>query len=59
MTLYIVKMDRLTFDRGIYNGTEILGYYLNRETAEAVAEAHKKGITNRDAYIEEVEVNTD
>ena len=57
MKVYVVKEDTCTYDRGLYDGTEIVGYYLNKEKAEAVAATIKKGMTTyRDGYVEEIEV---
>jgi hypothetical protein len=57
MRAYVVKEDTCDAYRGCYEGTEIVGYYLNREKAEAVAATIKKGITTyRDGYIEEIEI---
>lgn len=57
MKAYVVKKDTCTYDRGLYNGTKVVGYYLNKAKAEEVAATIKKGITNyRDGYVEEIEV---
>lgn len=55
--IYKVTTDKLTFDRGLYDGTVTIGYYLNKETAERVAEKHPETLTNTAARVEEIEVN--
>ena len=60
MKIYVVKKDECTYDRGIYCGTVIVGYYTNEETAKGIAAAIKEDITTyRDGYVEEIEVNED
>lgn len=60
MKAYVVKRDNCSYDYGHYTGTTIVGYYINKATAEAVAATIKKDITiYRDGYVEEIEINED
>ena len=60
MKIYVVKRDNCTYDRGIYCGTTVVGYYTNETTAKKIAAAIKENVTTyRDGYVEEIEVNED
>ena len=59
MTVYKVEITKLTFDRGAFDGYELVGYYANKEKAEKVAEeryANRNGVVEGKTVITEIEV---
>lgn len=58
MKIYIVKQSTYDFYNGSYCGTEVLGYFLNKEKAETVADENKadKYHTTGNAFVEEAEI---
>lgn len=56
MTIYRVYNETLTYDRGIFNGYETVGYYANKAKAEEVKASIKPGMVTGKAYIEEIKV---
>jgi len=61
MKVYKVEIERLTFDKGCFDGYVLIGYYTNKEKAERVAtEAYKNRnkIVRGDTTITEIEVDT-
>lgn len=56
MTIYRVYSERLTYDRGLFEGYRTVGYYANKAKAEEVKASIKPDIVTGKAYIEEIEV---
>lgn len=38
MKIYRVEIEKLTFDRGAFDGYKLVGHYTNKEKAERIAE---------------------
>ena len=38
MKAYKVEIEKVTFDRGLFEGWEVVGYYVNKDKANKVAE---------------------
>lgn len=38
MKVYRVEIEKLTFDRGMFDGYELVGHYTNKAKAERIAE---------------------
>lgn len=49
MTVYKVEIEKLTFDRGMFDGYELVGYYTNKTKAERIA---KEKYNNRNTVVE-------
>ena len=59
MKIYKVEIERLSFDMGVFQGYELIGYYANKDKAEKVAkEAYEKRcpIDRGETKITEIEV---
>ena len=56
MKVYKVYFEKLSFDRGCFEGYVTKRYYATEEKAEAVKATIKKGVCTGEAYIEEIEV---
>ena len=59
MKIYEVSYIELSYDKGLPEGTKVLGYYLNKATAERVAAENPATWLNRAATVREIEVNED
>ena len=60
MKIYKVEIEKLTFDRGIFNGYKLVGHYTNKEKAERIAEEvynNRNQIVEGEIYITEIEVD--
>lgn len=57
MTIYEIKQAKLSFDWGRFEGYEIIGYWANKKTAEEIATALPRTITEGEVIITEIEVN--
>lgn len=49
MKVYKVEIEKLTFDRGMFDGYELVGYYTNKKKAERIAEER---YNNRNKVVE-------
>lgn len=38
MKAYKVEIEKVTFDRGLFEGWEVVGYYVNKDKANKIAE---------------------
>lgn len=61
MKAYTVKQNTYNFYTGAIEGSRLLGYYINKATAEKVAaeNTHDDYHTLGDAYVEEITINED
>lgn len=60
MKIYKVEIEKLTFDRGMFNGYKLVGHYTNKEKAERIAEErynNRNWVIEGKTYITEIEVD--
>lgn len=60
MKIYEVKIEKLTFDRGLFEGYKLIGHYTNKVKAERIAEEkynNRNKIVEGKVYITEIEVD--
>lgn len=62
MKMYRVEIERLTFDRGLFDGYELVGYFTNKAKAERVAEeryTNRRKVVEGKTKVTEIEVDTE
>lgn len=60
MKVYKVEIEKLTFDRGAFDGYKLVGHYTNKEKAERIAEEvfnNRNKVVEGKTYITEIEVD--
>lgn len=60
MTVYKVEIERLTFDRGMFDGYELVGHYTSKAKAERIAEErynNRSKVVEGKTHITEIEVD--
>jgi hypothetical protein len=60
MKIYKVEIEKLTFDRGIFDGYKLVGHFTNKAKAERVAEEvynNRNKVVEGKTYITEIEVD--
>ena len=60
--MYRVEIERLTFDRGLFDGYELVGYFTNKAKAERVAEeryTNRRKVVEGKTKVTEIEVDTE
>lgn len=61
MKVYKVEIEKLTFDKGCFDGYVLVGYYTNKEKAERVAKEayeNRNKVVRGKTTITEIEVDT-
>ena len=60
MTVYKVEIEKLTFDRGMFDGYKLIGHYTNKAKAERIAEErynNRNCVVEGKTHITEIEVD--
>ncbi len=60
MKVYKVEIEKLTFDRGAFDGYKLVGHYTNKAKAERIAEEvynRRNKVVEGKVYITEIEVD--
>jgi hypothetical protein len=60
MKIYKVEIEKLTFDRGAFDGYKVVGHYTNKEKAERIAEEvynNRCKVVEGEIRITEIEVD--
>lgn len=60
MKIYRVEIEKLTFDRGAFDGYKLVGHYTNKEKAERIAEEvynNRSKVVEGKVKITEIEVD--
>lgn len=62
MKIYKVEIEKVTFDRGAFDGYKLVGHYTNKEKAERVAEErynNRNKVVEGKVVITEIEVDNE
>ena len=60
MKIYRVEIEKLTFDRGAFDGYKLIGHYTNEAKANRIAEErynNRNKVVEGKVYITEIEVD--